>query len=254
MRKFISAALLAIPLFTLNLHAAPRGFCAVHLRELRSTQLFLGMTAVEKMTDDLVKRGLYLLDKKIEWKDYLTENAVTTVKGPNDSNGKPLYFVVNGNHHVEAANRIQALQNLTWDERWVYANEALDFSQLNWRSFWEQMNEQKLILLLNQRGTPTTFERFRDDQLLEVLKETPISGLINDTGRSMAEYLLDVGMIEKPKGQLYWQFQWAVALRKIWKNAKVDPLKNISKAKKMAKAFARSDDAKGLPGFKNRAN
>ena len=225
--------------------------CVLTLRQLRSTQLFLGMQAVDKLTDRMKGRGFYDIENAVLWKKHLQNNPARVVKGPLDpKNKQSFYFIVNGNHHTEAVDRIQALQGLTWSERWVYAEQILDLSHLSWGNFWKTMNQKNFLLLLNQRGNPTSFKSFKRDGLLDVLLDTPISGLMNDSGRSMAEHLLDKGLIKRPNGQPYWQFKWAVELRKLWRSKKIDPLKDSKKAEDAAEAFAQSDDAKDLPGFK----
>lgn len=186
------------------------------LHKLHPTQLTVGMLEVKKK-----RKHLAQLDVD-ERKRFMQEHPMPAVVGPE---GK-LY--ITDHHHLGRA-ALEAGVESGW-----FQVEA-DLSKLALGAFWKEMDARAWVHPLDQNGVRHHYDRIPHH----------LDGLVDDVYRSLAGFVRDEGYAKTPSP--FAEFVWADFFRRL---IPIEDLEaDFDAAVRLAVALARSDQAKGMPGY-----
>ncbi len=195
----------------------PPRFQESSLHRLRPTQLTVGMIEVRDKKHHLAKlRGS-------EQKKFMEDHPIPAVVGPD---GK--LFITDHHHLGRAA--------LDADVEVGYFQVEADLSNLAGDAFWKEMDARAWVHPLDQNGV-----RHHYDRLPHHLQD-----LIDDVYRSLAGHVRASGGYEKTPSP-FAEFVWADFFRRLI--AVEDVESDFDAAVKIAVPLARSERARGMPGF-----
>ncbi len=191
--------------------------CKFAILDLEPTQQFIGKKVA------LLKRDMLEELSKDERRDYLRDNPIPVIKGPD---GK--YHMVD-HHHLSYGARLAGRDN-------VYIKLLHDWSKMSSMNvFWEKMKAKKLVFLFDANGKPIPVSALPGSVMR--MEDNPF--------RSLAYFVREKGGYRKTKipfAEMYWALFFQA-------NMKIDPAPwGFEKAIEEAYDLARSDKAVGLPG------
>jgi len=199
-------------------------FCRIEVREIRPTQITVGMLTVHEKQLEISKKKKH----PSELDAFLKKKYEPVVIGPQES------FYIVDHHHLARA---------LWEEKIeiTYASIIANFSDLNEAEFWKAMNEQNWIFSFDENG---------DGPLSPENLPKRVSELRDDPYRSVAARVRDEGGYKKTK-ILYAEAQWAHFFRKRihFQNSELRLDQNFKIAIEQAHVLAHSAEAKDLPGY-----
>jgi hypothetical protein len=217
MRRLISSIILT-SLFVLQAHAQDEELILENVLNLKPTQAVVGMKSVK------VKTKMFEDTSRSERHEYLQENPVPVIKGPNQE----LYMI--DHHHLS-----RSLYDS--DHRKIYVQIVRDWSDLSLSDFWEKMDKAGFAYLLDTAGNKITPAEL----------PTSITDLKDDPFRSLAYFARKQGAYEKSTTP-FAEFKWAAYYRSHFseKDLEKDWLGTLNKALDLS--F--TQDAANLPGYK----
>jgi hypothetical protein len=202
----------------------------VDVNDLRPTQMNVGMLEVDRKAAKL--QGL----SRRELNEYLRENPVPVVIGPNDR----LYLV--DHHHLSRA-ILETQKKVSKKQRQtkVYVTVIADFSQLSKKDFWSEMSARNYTFLKDATGND--------------IEPTALPKNVGDMGddfyRSLAGAVKNEGGYTKVKIP-FTEFKWAAFFRERIRLQPGNLKTSFALAKRQALELAQSEDARHLPGFRSR--
>lgn len=216
MRLLISSIILT-SLFVLHVQAQEE-LVLEDVLNLKPTQAVVGMKSVE------VKTRMFERTSKEERREYLHENPVPVVKGPNQE----LYMI--DHHHMS-----RSLHDS--DHSKIYVEVVRDWSDLSISEFWEKMDKAGFAYLLDTEGKKITYADL----------PTSVTELKDDPFRSLAYFARKQGAYEKSSTP-FAEFKWAAYYRTYFtsEDLEKDWLGTLNKALDLS--F--TQEAAKLPGYK----
>jgi hypothetical protein len=191
----------------------------IAVNHLRPTQITVGMIEVHEKMKHLKE----LRDRPPHLKDFLANNLIPVVKGPEDK------FFVTDHHHLGRAMWEAGIDGASLD---VDAN----LSNLADSAFWQEMDRRKLVHPYDDRGHKQDFEHIPHH----------VKQLLDDPYRSLAARVRNAGGYDKTQ-RPFAEFLWADFFRP---RIKAELLKDdFDKAVQQAMAYAGSAACEKLPGY-----
>ncbi|MNL22221.1 putative ParB-like nuclease [compost metagenome] len=185
---------------------------------LKPTQPVVGMKSIK------VKTKLFEEISRDERHEYLQENPVPVIKGPNQD----LYMI--DHHHMSRA-------LFDSDHRKIYVQIVRDWSDLSATDFWERMDKEGFAYLQDSEGNRITPAEL----------PTNITDLKNDPFRSLAYFARKQGAYEKSIIP-FAEFKWAEFYRTYFSERDLE--KDWSKTLAKALELSFTQEAAQLPGYK----
>jgi hypothetical protein len=217
MRRLILTIILT-SLFCLQAHSQEEELVLESVLNLKPTQGVVGMKSVE------VKTKMFERISRSERHEYLKENPVPVIKGPNQE----LYMI---DHHHMSRSLFDS------DHSKIYVEIVRDWSDLSLPDFWEKMDKAGFAYLQDTAGNKITPADL----------PTSITDLKDDPFRSLAYFARKQGAYEKSMIP-FAEFQWAAFYRQYFteQDLEKDFVETLNKALDLS--FTR--EAAQLPGYK----
>jgi hypothetical protein len=228
----VIAAVLTLPLTTLwtaasaavacRLSSKAGDLCSCKVRELRPTQLAVGMIEVREKEAELSSKS----PRKLE--AYQQNHPEPTVKGPSGA------LFITDHHHLARALADRGIET-------TLCQVEVDYSNLDLEPFWAKMEEQHWVYLYDENGKGP-----RDPADLP----SSVEGLKDDPYRSLAGAVRRNGGFAKVSTP-FAEFKWADFFRSRISVSDIEG--NFKKAVKEASAVATKRSACSLPGYQGSA-
>lgn len=217
MRRLISSIILTC-LFLLQAQAGEEQLVLENVLNLKPTQQVVGMKSVK------LKTKMFEDTSRDERHEYLQENPVPVIKGPNAE----LYMI--DHHHMS-----RSLYDS--DHRKIYVQIVRDWSDLSVSDFWEKMDKAGFAYLLDTEGNRITPAEL----------PTSITDLKDDPFRSLAYFARKQGAYEKSVIP-FAEFKWAEYYRGYFSERDLE--KDWSGTLRKALDLSFTLEAAHLPGYK----
>lgn len=198
----------------------PQKPVVIKLKNLKPTQLCVGMKQVELKQDRLKKLAK---DKKDKLDDFILDRPIRVVMGPNGD----AYII--DHHHLGLA---LIREGHTSAPVLVEA----DYSALSVAAFWKKMEEMNYVYPYDADGKKRAVGEIPDT----------LTKMQDDPYRALAGFARNEGAFKKDWTP-FAEFKWADYFRKLIPKADVD--KDFDKALKRAVELARDPAASKLPGY-----
>jgi len=217
MRRLILSIILT-SLFSLSAHAQDEELVLENVLKLKPTQAFVGMKSIK------VKTKMFEDISRSERHEYLQQNPVPVIKGPNQE------FYMIDHHHLS-----RSLYES--DHRKIYVQVVRDWSDLSIADFWQKMDKAGFAYLLDTKGNRITPAEL----------PSSITDLKNDTFRSLAYFARKQGAYEKSVIP-FAEFKWAAYYRTHFSEEDLE--KDWHGTLKKAIDLSFIQEAAHLPGYK----
>lgn len=216
--KFLSPLLFLFPLLFPAAALAGGDIFKCKIKDLRPTQLAVGMEEVREKENKFQKMSSNDLEK------YEQENPEPVVLGPGGD-----MFIIDHHHLARALFEI--------GEEKTFCATVADYTRLSAEAFWKKMDAQKWVYTYDEYGNgPRPYSELPNT----------VRGLRDDPYRSLAGAVRKAGGYDKTD-KPFAEFQWADFFRGRFDRRDVE--KDFDKCVKKAVKIAHSPEASALPGF-----